>query len=256
MRAGRARPAALVAALVVFLYEARSPDPETFACQGKEKAGCATAQDSRDASALGRRGLLASLPGIAVSSPAVAQESKVEWKQLRDIQYIAALSDPSASSGTGAENWGLWRKDPGPRGVKLYNYDKLMARGGVAPAKWEFDKNDWWLEEHGLIMEKPESFPLPPGKYMVTGDREVTTTLTVSEKDASGAQKWSLGKGKLYDVTHLPCRSARYTPGGGSCQPTNDLELQFPVRPGESMPPQTGCNKQDYAVLFVLAVAA
>ena len=156
---------------------------------------------------------------------------------------------------------------------------------------------------------------------MVTGDREVTTTLTVSEKDASGAQKWSLGKGKLYDVTHLPCRSARYTPGGGSCQPTNDLELQFPVRPGalqvlgsglcpkfpgaerphglrisetrastvrgftagvvvagaygmryqrsleptcscdlplpgESMPPQTGCNKQDYAVLFVLAVAA
>ena len=157
MRAGRARPAALVAALVVFLYEARSPDPETFACQGKEKAGCATAQDSRDASALGRRGLLASLPGIAVSSPAVAQESKVEWKQLRDIQYIAALSDPSASSGTGAENWGLWRKDPGPRGVKLYNYDKLMARGGVAPAKWEFDKNDWWLEEHGLIMEKPES---------------------------------------------------------------------------------------------------
>ena len=58
---------------------------------------------------------------------------------------------------------------------------------------------------------------------MVTGDREVTTTLTVSEKDASGAQKWSLGKGKLYDVTHLPCRSARYTPGGGSCQPTNDL---------------------------------
>ena len=75
-------------------------------------------------------------------------------------------------------------------------------------------------------------FPLPPGKYMVTGDREVTTTLTVSEKDASGVQKWSLGKGTLYDVTHLPCRSARYTPGGGTCQPTNDLELQFPVRPG------------------------
>ena len=66
----------------------------------------------------------------------------------------------------------------------------------------------------------------------MTGDREVTTTLTVSEKDASGAQKWSLGKGTLYDVTHLPCRSARYTPAGGTCQPTNELELEFPVRPG------------------------
>ena len=152
----RARPAALVAALVLLLWEARGPDPEAFACQGKEKAGCAT-ETQEDASAVGRRGLMAALPaGLAAASPAVAEEAKVEWKQLRDIQYIAALADPSASSGAGAENWGLWRKDPGPRGVRLYNYDKLMARGGVAPAKWEFDKSDWWLEEHGLIMEKPE----------------------------------------------------------------------------------------------------
>ena len=157
MRACRSRSVPfLFAALVLVLYEARGPDPETFACQGKEKAGCAT--EPRDA-AFDRRALLAALPaGLAVASPPIAgaQESKVEWKQLRDIQYIAALADPSAKSGAGAENWGLWRKDPGPRGVKLYNYDKLMARGGVAPAKWEFDKNDWWLEEHGLIMEKPE----------------------------------------------------------------------------------------------------
>ncbi len=77
---------------------------------------------------------------------------------------------------------------------------------GVAPKGWQFDKKDWWLEEHGLIMEKPD-FPMPPGRYMVTGGREVTTVLTV---DADGG--WKLDNGaKLYDVTHLPCRSARYT---------------------------------------------
>ena len=50
-------------------------------------------------------------------------------------------------------------------------------------------QGDWWLEEHGLIMEKP-SFPLPAGKYMVTGDREVTTELTVTEDN-----KWALKQG-------------------------------------------------------------
>ena len=34
-------------------------------------------------------------------------------------QYIAALGDPGASSGIGADTWGLWRLDPGPRGVRL-----------------------------------------------------------------------------------------------------------------------------------------
>ena len=78
---------------------------------------------------------------------------------------------------------------------------------------------------------------------MVTGDREVTTTLTVSEKDASGAQKWSLANGKLYDVTHLPCRSARYTPAGGECKPTTELELEFPVRPGSTAACLTACEQ-------------
>ena len=31
-------------------------------------------------------------------------------------------------------------------------------------------------------------------------------------------------------------------------------ELDFPVKPGAEMPPIPGCQKQDYAVLFVLAV--
>ena len=51
---------------------------------------------------------------------------------------------------------------------------------GKAPANWAFDPAEFWVEEHGLIMEKPD-FPLPPGRYVVTGGRETTTVLTVAE---------------------------------------------------------------------------
>ena len=38
-------------------------------------------------------------------------------------------------------------------------------------------------------------------------------------------------KGTLYDVTHLPCRSARYTPvEGGTCTPAQANQKDFPVR--------------------------
>ena len=68
---------------------------------------------------------------------------------------------------------------------------------------------------------------------------------------------WSLKDGKLYDVTHLPCRSALYTPaagGSGSCTPAAANRADFPVTPGAAMPSGSGCDKQDYAVLFVLGV--
>jgi len=97
-------------------------------------------------------------------------------------------------------------------------------------------------------MEEPS--PLPPGRYVVTGARETTTELSVG-RDGS----WALKKGKLFDVTHLPCRSALYTPpkGGGSCTPDAANRKDFPVTPGAAMPDVTGCARQDYAVLFVLA---
>ena len=91
-------------------------------------------------------------------------------------------------------------------------YENLAAKGGKAPAGWQFNDKAWWLEEHGLIMEEPA--PLPPGRYVVTGARKVTTELTVQKNG-----DWSLKEGKLFDVTHLPCRSALYTPGGGTCTP-------------------------------------
>src|SRR6185312_7846271 len=57
-------------------------------------------------------------------------------------QYIAALGDAGATSGVGAESWGLWREDPGPRGVRLSSYAALKA-DGVAPEQWKFDGSDW-----------------------------------------------------------------------------------------------------------------
>src|SRR5690242_11913422 len=57
-------------------------------------------------------------------------------------QFIAALGDPKASSGTGAQSWGIWRNDPGPRGVRLERFDQLESAGGKAPAQWQFNTKD------------------------------------------------------------------------------------------------------------------
>ena len=173
-------------------------------------------------------------------------------------QFIAALGDPTANSGVGAQSWGIWHLDPGPRGVRLGNYEQLKAAAGVAPAKWAFDNTEWWVEENGLLMEKP-SFPVAPGKYVVTGDREMVSILTIHTEDDKGIQRWELSHdASLYDVTHLPCRSARYTPvdEDTTCTPGKALNTVFPITPGRTMPSFTGCLKLDYAVLFVIAVEA
>jgi len=205
--------------------------------------------------------LMPALTAAAGSSVYAGEpEAKKKWLRLSPIQYIAALGDPQASSGTGAQDWGLWRKDPGPRGVPLSNINKLTAAGGLARAGWKFDGSDWYVEEHGLIMEKPtggdggSGEQLKPGKYIVTGDRQVTTVLTVSAPDVDGNSRWQLDEGKLFDVTHLPCRTGRYS--GPECSPAKARLSDFPVKPGGLMPPVEGCKKQDYAVLFVIGVEA
>ena len=176
-------------------------------------------------------------------------------QRLPRTQFIAALGDPSASSGTidakdGA--WGIWPVDPGPRGVWLRDYQRdLVSNRFVAPAGWTFDPDGWWLEEHGLIMESPD-FPLAAGKYLVTGGRMVTTTLTVEPNG-----NWKLDEGTLYDVTHLPCRSARYRPTSASSgTPESANPRDFPVTPGAVMPAVPGADQRDYAVLFVVGKAA
>ncbi len=222
------------------------------------RRGTVLASTRRTQRLMGRALLAMSLLMLAAlgRSADAASEGQTQFKRI-PTQFIAALGDPGATSGSGAESWGLWRLDPGPRGVWLKNYEQLKAAGAVAPAQWQFDSTDWWLEEHGLIMEQPD-FPVPPGKYVVTGDREVMTVLTVHPADKDGERHWELDDGAtLYDVTHLPCRSARYTPAtsASSCSPAKAHQAAFPVTPGGPMPPVEGCNKQDYAVLFVIAVA-
>ena len=210
-------------------------------------------------SAFTRRTFLISSAAAAVtaalSRAALATDDFRDFRRV-PTQYIASLGAPDARSGNDAQTWGLWRQAPGPRGVPLQEYGRLRASGGVAPSSWTFDDKAWWLEEHGLIMEQPE-FPLPPGRYMVTGGRAVTSVLTVDAMVKDGTQRWALDDATVYDVTHLRCRSAIYTPaaGAGSCSPAKAQMAAFPVRPGAPMPPVEGCNKQDYAVFIVVAVA-
>jgi hypothetical protein len=109
-----------------------------------------------------------------------------------------------------------------------------------------FDPADWWLEEHGLIMEKP-SFPLPAGQYQLQWLNNPATENVVLTVDPDG-DRWSLSNGTtLHHVTHLPCRSARYSGG----LPSAANPAHFPVTPGAEMPAVAGCSKHDYAVLFV-----
>eukprot|EP00529_Nitzschia_sp_RCC80_P032596 CAMPEP_0113503474 /NCGR_PEP_ID=MMETSP0014_2-20120614/34173_1 /TAXON_ID=2857 /ORGANISM="Nitzschia sp." /LENGTH=229 /DNA_ID=CAMNT_0000398463 /DNA_START=327 /DNA_END=1016 /DNA_ORIENTATION=+ /assembly_acc=CAM_ASM_000159 len=225
--------------------------------------------DSDDGEGIGRRNLIINTAAAGlIAASGVASYSLFqtnvytpsEFTRLPRTQFIAALGEPSASEGVidtandGA--WGIWALDPGPRGVWLKDYSPSLE---TAPAGWKFDKNNWWLEEHGLIMEDPY-FPLPPGRYLVTGGRLVTTGLTIS-KDG----RWKLDEGTLYDVTHLPCRSARYQPTAaddgssnvkGSGTPLAANPRNFPVTPGAEMPPVPGTSKRDYAVLFVVGKAA
>ena len=172
-------------------------------------------------------------------------------------QYIAALGDASATRGTGAEDWGLWVVDPGPRGVRLTESAGFLAKG-VAPAGWAFDSHDWWVEEYGRIMEKP-SFPIPPGRYVVTNGKSMISILTVHEKDGAGHMAWEFANGAtLISVTHLGCRAGRYRPqsAGAACTPASVATEQFPIAPGAAMPPVPQCSKQDYQVLIAIGMVA
>src|SRR3989475_8685443 len=147
---------------------------------------------------------------LAASLHYASGEDLSKYKRI-EPQFIAALGDPGATSGNGAQSWGFWNQDPGPRACKLDHYPQLKATG-VAPAQWKFDASDWWLEEHGLIMEKP-TFPLPAWKYLVTGDRKRTTRLTVDLKDKNGNQRRVVGVvATLSDVTLVGYPSEIYAP--------------------------------------------
>ena len=194
---------------------------------------------------------------ISALQPAAADNYRERFEPVRPAHYIAALADPNATSGNNAETWGYWPLDPGPRGVRLNKYPDLVAAGGLAPAKWQFDSSSWWLEEYGRIMEAPD-FPLPPGEYLVTGGREVLSALIVHPADENGNQRWELEhSATIHDVTHLGCRAAVYTPASTDqmCSPENAPLDAFQVPAGAPMPSVPGCNKEDYAVLVVIGLS-
>ena len=166
-------------------------------------------------------------------------------------QFIAAdpgMQSSRATSGLGARQWGLWPIDPGPRGVRLHQYNVIERNGGVAPAGWNFNAEDWWLEEHGLIMEAPEMGVLS-GRYqlqILNGPKAGHPCILTVEDD-----EWALDSGAtLDDVTHRPCRAGRYSGG----LPTAANPADFPAAHGAEMPAVPGCTKVDYAVLFVVGL--
>ena len=59
-----------------------------------------------------RRQWLAATFGILTTSIASPILAQTRIRRIR-TQYIAALGAEGATSGTGAETWGLWKEDPG-----------------------------------------------------------------------------------------------------------------------------------------------
>ena len=105
-------------------------------------------------------------------------------------------------------------------------------------------------------MEKP-AFPIPSGRYMLAwlnGRQGGKAILTID------GDRWALSDGAtMYDVTHLPCRSARCRPvASDSCSsgsPANASAADF----GGSRrchAQRSGHVQVDYAVLFITAVQA
>ena len=202
---------------------------------------------------MNRRSLLLSM--IAGLTGRSAWATGEDGNKNAPIHFIAALGAETATSGSGAQDWGIWYGDPATRSVWLSMYPLVRQMGGFTPANWRIVEDDWWLDENGLVMPPP-NFPIPPGRYLVTGDREVTTVLTVEAPDDTGDMKWSLEEGTLYDVTHLPCRSARYTPVGetGTCLPLGADKSMFPIPVGQPLPEIEACQKKDYSVLIVIGL--
>ena len=202
-----------------------------------------------------RRQWLFSMIGFFATTITGPLLAKTKFRYI-PTQYIATLAPADANFGTGAETWGLWKIDPGPIGVWLRFYQLLQKAGNIAPSGWRFDIDDWWLDENGLIMKAPE-FPMPAGEFYVTNGEENISLLTVEKPDEEGKQAWSLSDGKtIAEVTHGPCRSARYTPkeSSGTCSPKNANRMVFPLKPGEAPPYVQGCNRKNYAVLIVFAL--
>merc|ERR1712032_948875 len=99
--------------------------------------------------------------GLASVSFAAAEFS---WVPTQFIAADPGMLSAKKNSGTGASKWGIWRKDPGPRGVRFSKdspgeLNRLIA-SKKAPSGWSFNSNEWWLEEHGQEPHSLRGHPL------------------------------------------------------------------------------------------------
>ena len=79
-----------------------------------------------------------------VFSFVVKAEAQLKFQRI-PTQFIAALGDPEASFGSGAETWAIWEVDPGPRGVWLKSFEKLQQRDGEnRPHPFAVYLSWWW----------------------------------------------------------------------------------------------------------------
>ncbi|MBT6042308.1 MAG: hypothetical protein HOH14_02310 [Gammaproteobacteria bacterium] len=61
---------------------------------------------------IGAGASLAALTPRSLIPTVFAAEQRPRFQRI-PVQYIAALASPEASSGNNAQQWGIWRKDPG-----------------------------------------------------------------------------------------------------------------------------------------------
>lgn len=77
--------------------------------------------------------------------------------------------DPQSKEGKGVEKWGVWERDPGPRGISFDQFAQFVDGGKKeAEAGWPIDTEEFWLKEHGVWIETPR-YDLEPRRYLVTG---------------------------------------------------------------------------------------
>ena len=92
---------------------------------------------------------------------AAGHVSGVDLSKFRRIepQFIAALGDPAATSGNGAQSWGFWNQDPGPRACKLDHYPQLKA-SGVALRSIQPRYAPQAMAAMGVTARKPAATPM------------------------------------------------------------------------------------------------
>ena len=87
-------------------------------------------------------------------------EGQTTFKRI-PTQFIAALGDPAATSGSGAQSWGLWRRDPGPRGVWLVKYWRRTQF-------WHSEGHTLRVRPKRRVLSIPMSLGLIPTKVLLS----------------------------------------------------------------------------------------